>query len=586
MCVTKGEPMSTRYNFRLSRLAVATFAGIALAACGGGGSDDVWTDESGFLRYVPADSPYVFAQGQATPDEVMDKLVPWMESIATAYVDVLRTLVEQQLSFGGGPGELDTFNEFMAIAGEFTTADGLADAGITRDSKLLIYGSGLLPVMRLTPIDGAKLEAAVARIESAAGVTSSQGTIGGRSYRYWGDSNARAIIAINDDELVLTFAPTEHSDRHLGMVIGDDLPASNIAESGKLEEIAQKYGFGPDYVGFLDVEQIAATFLAEPTGGIDTELLAMLEYEYSAIPAVCRTEIGELAGVAPRMVAGYTALDAEQMAMNMIVELRQDIAAGLQGITAPVPGNGTFRSDILTVGVGVDVQATLDFVEARMNAIQADPFRCEYFAELQANLPMARQMLLSQPIPPDVYAFKGLVIGLDAIEGLDQVAVGGMPSEISARVLVASDNAPGLIQMGAMISPELGAIRTDGNPVRVNLPIPLPIPLEVWAALTPTAIGVAVGPDGEARLRELLRAPVSDARPFMSFDMDAQRYYELFGDIMNAAAAFDQTMLPEQTLALNQIMAQFSNGPFEREYYDVRFTANGVEMPTTITLSD
>ena len=572
-------------SVRFSGLAIVALGAAALASCGGGEAGDVWTDESGLLRYVPSDSPYVFAQGQATPDEVMDKLGPWAESILTAYVDMLDTMLDQQVSLGASPDDLQMIDEILTIAGELTTAQGLADAGITRESKVLVYGSGLLPVMRVTLTDGALLEAAVARIESAAGVTSTKDTFAGQSYRYWGDAEARVIMAIVDDELVLTFAPTEHTDRHLGMVLGDDLPSNNIAASGKLAEIAEKYGFGPDYVGFIDVQQIAATFLADPTGGIDAELLAMIPYDHSTVPAVCKTEIGELAGVAPRLVMGYTALDADQMVSNTIVELRQDIATGLQGITAPVPGNGTFRADILTIGMGVDVQATLDFVEARIAAMEADPFRCEYFADLQAGLPMARQML-AQPIPPDAYAFKGLVIGIDSIEGLDQLMVGGMPTDISARVLVVSDNAPALVGMGAMFSPELGAMQTDGNPVRINLPIPLPIPLEVWAALTPASVAVAVGADGEARLRELLAAPVSEDRPFMSWDMDAQRYYALFGDIMSAATAFDPTLVPEQTQALSQIMGQIANGPFERQYYDVRFTPNGVEMPTTVTFTD
>jgi hypothetical protein len=129
-------------------------------------------------------------------------------------------------------------------------------------------------------------------------------------------------------------------------------------------------------------------------------------------------------------------------------------------------------------------------------------------------------------------------------------------------------------------------MRTDGTPVRVNVPVPLPIPLEIWAALTPTTIGIALGPDGEARLRELLAAPVSDAEPFMSWDMDFKRYYQLFGDVMNAASAFDPTMIPAQTQAVGDIMGQFANGPFDREFYDVRFTANGIEMPTTMTFTD
>ena len=578
--------MKVRRYVRVSGLALVAFAVVGLVACGRGDSGDVWTDESGLLKYVPADSPYVFAQGEATPDEVMDKLGPWLESLATAYVQTFRTALQGQEGTAFNGEQLRMVNEMLTIAGELMTAEGLADAGITRESKVLIYGSGLLPVMRMTLTDGAKLEAAIARIESTAGVTSTEGTIGGQSYRYWGDDNARLVMAIVDSEVVFTATPTNLADQHLGLVLGDDLPANNIAASGKLDAIAEKYGFGSYWVGFVDVPQIAATFLDDPTAGIDAELLALAEYDHSMISPVCKTEIAGLAAVAPRLVVGYTALDAEQMAMNMVLELREDIAAGLQTIPAPVPGNGTFRADIMTVGMGFDVQAALDFVEARMDAIEADPFRCEYFAQLSAMIPTGRQMLMSQQMPPDVYAFKGMVIGLDAIEGLEQLANGGMPTEISARVLVASDNAPNLVAMGSMFSPELGAMQPNGNPVRVNVPIPLPIPLEVWAALTPTTVGIALGSDGDARLRELLAAPTSDLRPFMSWDVDFQSYYQLIGDVVAIAATMDPTVASEMTASATELMSLLTSGPFDREIYAVHFTANGVEMPTTVTFTD
>jgi hypothetical protein len=217
--------------------------------------------------------------------------------------------------------------------------------------------------------------------------------------------------------------------------------------------------------------------------------------------------------------------------------------------------------------------------------MEADPYQCEYFADINSGIPAARQSL-SQPIPPEINGLKGIFVALDAIRGLDLLASGQPPSEVSARVLVASDNAPGLVAMGAMFSPEVASLQSDGTPVRINLPIPLPMPLELWAALTPTAVALSVGPNGEARLRELVAAPASDARPFMSADIDMRRYYEVFGEIMDAASSFDPTIIPQQTLAMSQMMGQLGNGPMERETYDVRFTANGVEMPTTITLSD
>jgi hypothetical protein len=575
--------MKIRFGVGLSRLVGIAVAAALAASCGGGGGDP-WTDESGLLRYVPADSPYVIAQGDLPPDELMDKLGPWAEQVVGAYIDMFRSMGTAPDGAALTGADAAMIEEWLTLAGELMTVDGLSEAGITRESKTLLYGSGLLPVMRVTLSDGAKLEAAVARIETTAGEPAAVATSGGHSYRYWGDEMARLVMAIVDDELVLTMAPTEHIDAHLGIVL-NELPDENIAASGKLEEIASRYEFGPHYVGFLDVQQIAATFTEGPTAGIDAELLALMQYDPASLSASCRVEIDEMAAVMPRWVAGYTAFDASEMTMNMVVELRQDIAAGLQTITAPVPGLGTLRADLMSLGFGIDVPAALAFIESRLDAIEADPYQCEYFADIQSGIPAVRQGL-SQPMPPEIYALKGVFIALDAVRGLDLLASGQMPSEVSARVLVASDNAPGLVAMGSMFSPEVASLQTDGTPVRINLPIPLPMPLELWAALTPSAVAMAVGPNGEARLRELVAAPASDARPFMSWDMDMRAYYQLFGEIMDVASTFDPTMLPQQTVAMSQMMGQLANGPFEREFYDVRFTTNGVEMPTTITLSD
>ena len=575
--------MNTPNGVKLARLVMASIVLTATAACDRG--DRVWSDESGLLKYVPADTPYVFAQGEALPDDYVDKMQPWIGSILAGYQGLLRA----ELDAAGGnaaldPTERQRTDALLRVATELMTVAGLENAGFTRDSRVVFYGSGLLPVARVTLSDGAKFEATVARIEEAAGAKAPVATSGEHAYRYWDDENVRIAIAVIDNELVLTGSPTALAQRHLSTVL-EGLPAENIAASGKLRDIASKYEFGPHYVGFIDVERLTGVFVDDPTG-INADLLGLMDYDASDLSPVCKAEIRGLANVAPRLVGGYTRIDAEQIDANAIVELRQDLATGLAGITAPVPGLGTLRAGLMSFGMGLDVGAARDFYAARLNALEADPFECELLSGLADAVSGGREML-NQPVPPQVFDVRGVLLALDEVGSLAALSSGAPPSDLGVRLLVASDNAPGLAAMGAMFSPEVAGLQPDGEPKRINLPVPMPVPLDVYAALTQNALALAVGRGAEARLRELLDAPVAESRPFMAWDIDYRRYYELVDEVMTLGAAVDPASSPPaQVAAARQMMELMSSGPIERGTFDMRFTANGVELPMVMTLAD
>lgn len=107
---------------------------------------------------------------------------------------------------------------------------------------------------------------------------------------------------------------------------------------------------------------------------------------------------------------------------------------------------------------------------------------------------------------------------------------------------------------------------------------------EAYAALTQQAVAVAVGNDSEARLRSLLAAPAGDPL-FLSSDIDLGRYYGLMAN-MASLGAQNAAAPPELAEAMNDLMTTFSEGPFDRSRGDVRFTERGVEMRSTVTLTD
>jgi hypothetical protein len=553
------------------------------------GEASVLSSNDTILRYVPADTPYVFANVAPLPDELLDKIEPKIEPLLQSYQTVLREVMaakRQELS--EEERNSDEAQQMTAIADELTTLlsiDGLRAAGLGRDATGAIYGNGLLPVIRIELTDGALFDDAISRLEEKAGQKLPVAEVGDHSYRYFDAGKIRIVIAVMDKQAVLTVVPVSFDDAQTSQALGLTLPARSIADSGVLQDIASDYGFTDHYVGFLDLTAIAEAFVGAASG-TNAVLMALMDHESADLSDECRAEILSLAATAPRMVLGYTHVGVDHLDTTAVVELRDDIAAGLQALPAVVPGLGGDKGGLMSFGMSIDVKAARDFVEARIAAMEAEPFECEHFAGLQAAVAGGR-VALSQPVPPIIYNFKGFLAVIDDIQGLD-VATQTPPTSVDGRFLLAMDNVQALVSLGTMFSPELAALnlQTDGEPVALDLPQMQALGMTAYAALTDNALAIAVGDDAAAELEKMLTADAVEPPVFFTFSMDAARYYAFLGDAIAAGKQdTDDAASPEMQAALKDIMQAISD-LYDRMTTDIRFTARGVEIESSVTLSD
>jgi hypothetical protein len=379
--------------------------------------------------------------------------------------------------------------------------------------------------------------------------------------------------------------PAEFDDAQTGRALGLTLPDSNIAATGVLQELMHKYEFTDNFVGFIDVAAFAERFVGEPSG-LDADLMALLDEDQSTLSEVCKAEIRDVAGVAPRMVMGYTAISATQFDTSIVFELRDDIAAGLQALPTSVPGLGGDRGGLMSFGMSLDVKAARSFMEARLDAMEADPYECEHLADLQASVAGGREAL-QQPVPPMVYDFKGFLAVIDEIEGLN-IASQTPPTSVDGTIVLAMENAQALVSMGAMFSPELAALalQPDGNPVALDLPQLQAMGLAAFVAMTDDALAISVGKDAETQIQEMLSADEANPPPFLSFSMDAARYYSFMGEAIAAGDSADENApTPELKTAMTEMMQAVSD-LYNRMSGDVLFTENGIELHMTETLKD
>jgi hypothetical protein len=573
-------------------LAVFAISAVMLAGCGKDEesveTSSAFSSDNTLLKYVPADSPYVFASLEPLPDDVMDEIEPMLDKVLRSYRSVLEeVVVAKQAELTEEQLNSEEAQRTKALVEELSTlmsVQGIRDAGIARDSLMAFYGNGLLPVMRIGLSDSALFEAAIERIEERAGSQMPVAELADQSYRYFDAEEVRIIVAVVEDQAVFALVPSVFDDAQTGRALGMTLPKSSIIEATVLQDIISKYDYTNHVVGFVDVAAIAERFVGQPSG-LDADLMALLEHDNADLSDVCKAEIREVAGVAPRMVIGYTAISPNRFDSNIVFELRDDIAAGLQTLPAVVPGLGGDSGGLMSFGMSLDVKAARSFIEARLDAMEADPFECEHFADVQGGVAQARESL-QQPLPPMVYDFKGFLAVIDEIEGLD-VATQTPPTSVDGSFLLAMDNAQGLVAMGAMFSPELAALNLQpgGDPVALDLPQLQAMGISAFAALTDSAVAISVGEESESEVQGMLDAEGATPAPFMSFSIDAARYYSFMGEAIAAGEVGEDAPTPEMKDALQNLMQSVAD-LYDRMSGDVLFTENGIEMHMTETLKD
>ena len=582
-------------NRTLLSLISALAAALLISSCGkdepSTGDVSVLGKNDGVLAYVPADTPYVFASPEPLPEDVLDKVEANADSVYGAYETVIRETVKTMDAEDSGDDE--EARAIISMVGELLglmRSDELSAAGVPRSPQLALYGVGMLPVVRMELNDSSKFDSKITEIIENADLELNDGEVAGEAYQYVGEDAVRFVMATIDDFAVAAIVPSELSEDQLANVLGVNPPAESIADSGALRALAEQYDFGPYLLGFFDMERLGSVFLDTATG-VNAELLGMMDYDPGTLSDVCRAEIREFTQIMPRIATGYKSVSTSQLDSNTIFEMRDDLATAMTALTAPVPGLGTDHGGLGSFGMSIDLLAAREFYEARLAALEADPFECEYFAEMQAGF-MQGGAALNQPLPPIVYGFKGFVGIIDNIDGFD-IANQRPPEEIEARVLIANDNAAGLLAMGSMFSPELASLNLEpnGEPVTLNVP-PFTDGVDAaWVAMTGDALGLSVGEGSEVGLKALLESDTVTPAPFMSMSLDGARYYKMMSDIVGETGPMPgpdgepTEVTPEMQRAMTQVMTGVGD-MIERISVDVTFTENGVEMPSRITLTD
>lgn len=525
------------------------------------------------LGYVPSDAAYAFAMLQPMPADVGAKVEAMLGAQLESYSGMMaRALNDIQES---DSDEVDPL--LLATLEEMSTrmsVQGLRSMGYDIGAVNAIYGVGLLPVMRMTLSDTAGFESFIAAVEERADQPFQSGSAGGVDYRYFDlDDEFRVLFTTAQGHLVAALVPSGLGAENLARVIGSAPPQASMVDDNRLAQLNAEYDWLPHGTGYLDIAAVVQALLRSEDDPLSSELRSLMRWGEEEISDACRTEMREMAEVVPRIVSGMRQYDTDALVNQTLIRLRDDIASGLTNLAVPLPGIDDTDAGLLSMGVSFRLLALKEFAQTRVDAIQNDPYQCEWFADL--NNVEAASAQLQQPIPPFISVFKGFRFILDDLQMNEDQAYGVDPK---GRVLIAMDNPQMLLGMAQMMSPELAALelKPDGKPVALptdSLPAGSPQP---YLAMTDAGIAIGVGDEG-ARLRELLEAPEpadDEATPVLTFGYDLGA----LGDLMNGVSKMnpDADEMPEQELEeLKQILG---NQMFERVGASVYFSPAGVDV--------
>lgn len=515
-------------RIRFAALAAGT---VLIAACGKS------ADNTAPLAFVPADTPYVYANIEPAPAAVTEQWSRRMHEYLPAALGVYESALAR---IGAAKPEdahaIAAARALIDTVKTHDTWDKLRELGLKPDMRVAFYGIGLVPVLRFELGDAAKFRAAIADIERKSGASLPTAKIGDQDYWHFDAENISAMFAIEGSQFVATAAPANASDALKRTLLGLDRPAKSLAESGDLEKIAKQYGYSNHGEGYVDIVGIAGRLTAPPQGS-DREIATALGLPTTGSDAACKGEYIELAHKFPRLVMGANEMSPQRVRVGAQLEMQPALAAQLATALGAAPGTGKAGEGVLDVALSLPVLKLKDFLLLQANAVATKPFACPSLAALNAGFADLKQKI-DITVPPPASDLTGIRFTLDSFElGANADA---MPN-VTGRLLMASDNPTVALAMAQMAAAPLKDLKLapDGKPVALPAGLIPMLDAPAFAAMSSTALAIAVGKGEDTGLGAYLNAPAASEPVFWRMHFSG-KFYGMLAQVF----ARTQAMMP------------------------------------------
>lgn len=545
-----------------SLLCLSLSAALLLAGCGDDQAPETSSNgaapsaRSGasapsFFDRIDADTPYLFANLERSPEELVDAMWAINDASAESNQAMMNALAEDEEV----PAEARALiNEFMSLS----TREGWEAAGLHVNPMYALHGISVFPVIHMELADSEAFRAKIASVEAQLGEELTRRDIEGESI-IWATEDDMPIglaVHIGDDLVTVGLVPDQPAV--LSRLVGATAPVDPI-DAGSLDDFNASLGFTPHGSGYIDWQRLLARVIGPDPVLAAIDVDGALD-KFRNDPA-CPAEFQALTTAMPRLVTGYTRLDEEQADFMMRQETSRAIGEGLAPIArAPVSIDRELNG-LMNFGLAVDLIAAREFARGLVNGWVENPPGCAAFSAIAQQAPQMQDML-NRPIPPVVTNVKGLFLEANRLE----MGEGGLPTGGGTLSFFMKDPQL-LVGMAQMFSPQVAELSLEpgGEPQKVPMEA---IPqlqgtgLEAWMAMSKSAIGMAIGEDQIDALVDGLDEDAADG-----FVLAGRMDFDILVDLMDFATQGVQAEGADPQ-AVQMLEAQRAQYERMAEYYD------------------
>lgn len=541
------------------------------------------TVDNPLLAYVPADTPYVYANLEPTPAEVTDAFLlraePFLETVKVLAGDLEIEINSEHA------GEFRYFRLLSALWAEFegkNTREGIESIGLSTEAMMTVYGMGAFPVVRISLKDPAVFRETITRIEARSGITFTSHDLG--ASQYWkmasGPQGLAAYFAIVDDHFALSLFPSAAEAAWLPSFLGQTMPAGS-AMAERLAQLNQDKGYTNFGSGIFDLQSLATEFMDE-TSTTGSLLASMGHGDLLQWDAQCKAELRGMIAKAPRIVAGTTEFSADRIGISYQLELAPGLAARLMELVARVPVANSDPDTLFTAALGLKVGKVRDFALEKATAITTAPFQCENLQGLnhQAQALVER---LSMPMMPFINNLKGFRVSLDEFDPENF-----SPATARGLFTLEMEKPQMVIGMAQMMVPGLAELQLEPGADPVELPQELlslsADGMHVFAAMGKDSIGVALGQSKQAELSKFMEGGATNGNVFFSVEYDIAAQLELQDKVQRRAAAERGVPVDEYEELILKMRAAYMS-LLGRNRLEMHFDEAGIRIDSSMSFN-
>jgi hypothetical protein len=598
------------------------------------------------LTYVPADTIYFFGGLEPTPvKDMLESMPPEWRSMQQ--VDFKQDLDKEQKMPPAAKMLMGLFIEYMRAIQDPNTAT--AAMGIGDEVYSALYSVGTTPVLRIKLADANAFKQFVQRAEAAmqiSPVTQTQGDLTLSTYSFQqpeaepaNATDTKLVIVTNNDYALITLFMQDDGTSNAALrdaVLGSKKPANPLSNTTVLQDIKNKHGFHPSYLGYLNHEEIMKGLTTPEsnafgrmlsalmkttraleqqkqneagtavTAGTENETNAgtMAETKPDNIPknplapiqtAACQKELMSITKTWPRTVFGYTQFEVAtkpmKMTMRMLVE-NTDPAymQELQKLRGFIPAN-LLQPDskpVFGMGFGFNVDALTPVASKVISDFTQKDYQCQPLAAAKQKLITSNPLLAMGMMTGMAAGVQGISATILDFDGdLKMTQQGAQPDirSIDAIITLSAKDPQRLLAMAANFQKGMPPIQIPADGTPVDLPIPLPAPNlgPIKLAQKGSHLVAYIGTKATQLAQTMSSDPLT-ATGMFAFSMDFGRYMKFISDMaMNAEGPEGKVadQLSEQDKAMFKEMTKMDM--HVNETFDM--TSQGLAFDAKMTMN-